>query len=142
MDDEEYERGCYIYSHIYNNKIHAARPYNNGGNFLYSDSSSAGNTFENNIMFGPGDLALYHHCGKKNRSFNNIVHKTDSLSKMFGGCVRSSTSPQQYENYRNIYLLDYMDEDFIFGGSFDRYFCSIAYANLSPRCLQLTQIRY
>ena len=64
MDDEEYERECYIYSHVYNNKIHAARPYDNGGNFLYSDSSSARNTFENNIMFGTGDLALYHHCGK------------------------------------------------------------------------------
>ena len=52
---------------------------------------------------------------------NNIVHKTSTLSKMYGGCVKSSTSPQQYENFRNIYLLDYMDEDFIFGGEFDRY---------------------
>ena len=56
---------------------------------------------------------------------NNIVHKTSDLSKMFGGCVKSSTSPQQYENFRNIYLLDYMDDDFIFGGEFDRYYESL-----------------
>ena len=74
MDDEEYERECYVYSHIYNNKIHSARPYDNGGNFLYSDSSSARNTFENNIMFGTGDLALYHHCGKGASTYD--VHKT------------------------------------------------------------------
>ena len=53
---------------------------------------------------------------------NNIVHKTSSLSKMYGGCTKGATSPQQYENSRNIYLIDYMDEDFIFGGTFDRYY--------------------
>ena len=60
-----------------------------------------------------------------NMGVNNIVHKTSDLSKMFGGCVKSSTSPQQYENFRNIYLLDYMDDDFIFGGEFDRYYESL-----------------
>ena len=44
------------------------------------------NTYEKNIMYGPGGMALYHHCGKDNMGVNNIVHKTDRLSYMFGGC--------------------------------------------------------
>ena len=56
---------------------------------LNSDSNSElgpRNTYEKNIMYGPGGMALYHHCGKDNMGVNNIVHKTDRLSYMFGGC--------------------------------------------------------
>ena len=69
-------------------------------------------------------MALYHHCGKANMGVNNIVHKTDRLSYMYGGCNRVHTErPQQYDNFRNIYLLDNMD-DFTFGRSSDRYYDS------------------
>ena len=39
--------------------------------------SAARNTYEKNIMYGPGGMALYHHCGKGNMGVNNVVHKTD-----------------------------------------------------------------
>ena len=120
---EEYDEYCYVYSHVYNNEIHDGSAFADGANFLYSDVSSARNTFENNIMYGAGSMALYHHCGKANIGVNNIVHKTSTLEFMFGGCGKSDvdTRPQEYENTRNIYLLENLD-DFTFGRSYDRYY--------------------
>ena len=84
--------------------------------------SAAQNTFENNIMYGTGGMALYHHCGKANRGLNNIVHKTSTLESMYGGCGKyADTRPQEYENARNIYLLENMD-DFVFSKSSYRYY--------------------
>ena len=82
------------------------------------------NTYEKNIMYGPGGMALYHHCGKNNMGVNNVVHKTDRLSYMYGGCNKVHTErPQQYDNFRNIYYLENMD-DFTFGRNSDRYYDS------------------
>ena len=83
---EEYDEYCYTYTHVYNNLIHDGMAYDNGANYLYSDVTSARNTFENNIMYGTGGLALYHHCGKANMGINNVVHKTSTLESMYGGC--------------------------------------------------------
>ena len=120
---EEYDEYCYVYSHVYNNIIHDGSAYHSGANYLYSDVSSAHNTFENNIMYGTGGMALYHHCGKENIGVNNIVHKTAILEYMYGGCQKADvdTRPQQYENYNNIYLMENMD-NFTFGRSQDRYY--------------------
>lgn len=96
--------------------------YADGANFLYSDVTSARNTFENNVMYGTGGMALYHHCGKANMGVNNIVHKTSNLDWMFGGCGKSDdTRPQEYENAHNIYLMENLD-DFSFGRPYDRYY--------------------
>ena len=54
----EYDEKCHIYSHVYNNLIRDSHPYHNDGNFLYSDQSSGRNTFENNVMYGSGSMAL------------------------------------------------------------------------------------
>ena len=54
----EYDEKCHIYSHVYNNLIRDSHPYHNDGNFLYSDQSSGRNTFENNVMYGTGSMAL------------------------------------------------------------------------------------
>ena len=118
--EEGYEANCYVYSHIYNNLIHDAQAYNNGGNFLYSDSDSARNTFEKNIMYGSGTMALYHHCGKDNRGINNVVHRDGPLINMYGGCPKGDR-PQQYDNYHNIYYLDNTD-NFTFNRPYDRYY--------------------
>ena len=119
---EEYDQYCYVYSHVYNNLIHDGTAYSNGANYLYSDVSSGQNTFENNIMYGSGGMALYHHCGKANRGVNNIIHKTSVLESMYGGCGKSADArPQEYENSRNIYLLENLD-DFVFGQSYHRYY--------------------
>ena len=102
--------------------IHDAYAYYNDGNFLYSDSDSARNTFEKNIMFGKGTLALYHHCGKDNRGINNIVHRDGPLEYMYGGCPKKEGDrPQSYDNFRNIYFLNDMD-DFTFNRPNDRYY--------------------
>ena len=58
MAPKEYDEKCHIYSHVYNNLIRDSHPYHNDGNFLYSDQSSGRNTFENNVMYGSGSMAL------------------------------------------------------------------------------------
>ena len=122
LSPQEYDVYCYVYSHVFNNLIHGSRAFHDNGNFIYSDLSSARNTFENNIMYGDGSVALYHHCGKANIGVNNIVHKTSTLEFMFAGCGQSDdTRPQEYENSRNIYLMDNLN-GFTFGRSWDRYF--------------------
>ena len=124
---EEYDQYCYIYSHVYNNIIHDGSAYYNGpeysgSSYLYSDVSTARNTFENNVMYGTASMALYHHCGKANMGVNNIVHKTSTLEAMYGGCNKyAETRPQEYENYHNIYLLENLN-DFAFGRPKDRYY--------------------
>ena len=49
-------------------------------------------------MYGPGGMALYHHCGKDNMGVNNIVHKTDRLSYMFGGCNKGPVTCDVHKN--------------------------------------------
>ena len=119
---EEYDEYCYIYCLIYNNVIHDGLAYDGDSKFLYSDVCTSRNTFEKNIMYGSGSLALQHHCGKHNMGVNNVVHKTDTgtLQYMYGGCNQRG-SPQEYENFHNIYLLDDM-HNFQFGRSVDRYY--------------------
>ena len=120
--EQLYDEHCHIYSHIYNNKIHDSDPYHNDGNFLYSDQSSGRNTYENNIMYGSGSMALRNNCGKENIGVNNIVHKTagNPLEYMYGGCKKADdSSPWGLENFRNIYVFDIMD-DFTFGRPWDR----------------------
>ena len=111
MPDEEYDRRCYVYAHIYNNMIRHAQPYaRHIASFLYSDSASARNTFEKNVMLGGGaGNAMTHHCGKDNLKVNNVVHKTGSLADMWGGCEKDANSPQTQDNYHNIFLMDDMD---------------------------------
>ena len=107
---------------MYNNLIHDAVAYYNEAVFIYSDVSTARNTFENDIMYGTAALALHHHCGRANMEVNNIVHKTSTLDAMYGGCGKSATSrPQEYENFHNIYLMENTD-NFTFGRSQDRYY--------------------
>lgn len=89
------EAHCYSHAHIYNNWIENGSAYNPGiegytplAGMLYSDTSTSGVIFENNIIRGGGDYALKHHCGLDNLSKNNIVHRTDSQSfhAVWTGC--------------------------------------------------------
>ena len=123
--EEEYDKYCYVYSHTYNNIIVDGTAFSNGANFIYSDVSAARNTFEKNIMYGSGGLALYHHCGKDNMGVNNIVHRNDQLKYIYGGCNKGAERDrlQEYDNFRNIYLIDNMD-DFSFARPSDRYYDS------------------
>ena len=57
-----YEDYCYTYIHVYNNLIRNAKSYLNEGVFVYSDTSSGRNAFENNLMYGSGGTAINHHC--------------------------------------------------------------------------------
>ena len=57
-----YEDYCYTYIHVYNNLIRNAKSYLNKGVFVYSDTSSGRNAFENNLMYGSGGTAINHHC--------------------------------------------------------------------------------
>ena len=111
---EHVQSSCHTYIHVYNNLIHDGKAYQNGENFLYSDASSSRNTFENNIMYGTGSIALYHHCGVDNISKNNIVHRTaapatndtHNIEYIWGGCARNNNNFQTYSNFNNIYLLE------------------------------------
>ena len=69
------EERCFAYIRVYNNLVRDGWPYHCCANFLYSDVSSSGNLFENNIVHGSGSVALVHHCGLENESRNNIVHR-------------------------------------------------------------------
>ena len=72
-----YKTHCYTYYHIFNNLVHDVRAYENGGNYIYSDTSSGKNTVENNLLIGATDSGSYivHHCGLENLSKNNIIHR-------------------------------------------------------------------
>jgi hypothetical protein len=72
-----YKTHCYTYYHIFNNLVHDVRAYENGGNYIYSDTSSGKNTFENNLLIGATDKGSFikHHCGLENLSKNNIIHR-------------------------------------------------------------------
>ena len=69
------EQRCYSYIRVYNNLVRDGWPYLCCANFLYSDVSSSGNLFQNNIMHGSGSVALVHHCGLDNES--RIVPQID-----------------------------------------------------------------
>ena len=97
-------------------------------NLFFFLSGSCKNTFENNIMYGSGSFALYHHCGLENVSKNNIVHRTSSssdhaLNQAVGGCEKTSTAGlyQSYTNSHNIYYLDNA-KDFALGRDWDRFY--------------------
>ena len=82
-------------------------------------------------------LNLYHHCGIENLSKNNFIHRTvlssaqiedtpNQFGTVWAGCEdndRGHSYPQDYENQRNIYLLDDV-EDFLFARSHDRFYDS------------------
>ena len=105
---------CHAYIHVYNNLLHDGKAYHSGANFLYSDVSASRNTFENNIMYGSGSMALVHHCGVDNVSKNNIVHRTRTaveeheypIEIVWSGCEKEGGKYQNYSNYHNIYLMD------------------------------------
>ena len=120
--EAEVRKHCYTYTHVYNNLIHDGKTFLEGATFLYSDTGSCQNTFENNIMFGDGNLAFQHHCGLDNVAKNNIIH-TKSNHYIWGGCKKKETiGLQNYTNYHNIYFLDNIDvDDFQFGKTFDRF---------------------
>jgi len=111
---ETLQQKCHAYIHVFNNLLHDGKAYHNGANFLYSDVSASRNTFENNIMFGSGSMALVHHCGVDNVSKNNIVHRTPTamedqeypLEVVWSGCERESGKHQNYSNHHNIYLIE------------------------------------
>ena len=75
VSEAEMEASCFSYIRVYNNLVRDGWPYHCCANFLYSDVSSSGNLFENNIVHGSGSVALVHHCGLENESRNNIVHR-------------------------------------------------------------------
>jgi len=116
-----------------NNRIRKGKAFNNGANGLYSDAAGGKVTFENNLLYGEGSSALYHHCGIENLSKNNFIHRTslnfqngltpDKFSTVWSGCEKpkGSDTPQGYINQNNIYLLDDV-EGFTFGRPFDRFF--------------------
>ena len=139
-----YEDYCYTYIHVYNNLIRNAKSYLNKGVFVYSDTSSGRNAFENNLMYGSGGTAINHHCvslpqvilndfvyffyfqGRDNLSKNNFIHRKRSSNHpqeyFFGGCEKSSPeNPQSYTRSHNIFLMDDA-EDFTFGRKWDRYY--------------------
>ena len=122
--EAEHYQHCYSHAHIYNNWIEDGTAYNVGAGSLYSDTSTSGVTFENNILRGPGTDALKHHCGTDNLSKNNIVHRTDTSSfhAIWMGCGWNHMERRQsYSNTRNIYLLDSL-EGMAMGRPWDRYY--------------------
>ena len=122
--EEEVHRSCYTYVHLYNNLLHDSEAFYNDGNFLYSDTSSCRNTFENNILYGSGNSALYHHCGLDNVAKNNIIHRSGEKppENIWAGCGKADKNKfQSYSNYQNIYLLENAD-DLQFGRSWDRFY--------------------
>ena len=60
--DAEYEKSCYTYIHVYNNLVRNSEPYLHDAAYLYSDTSSGQNVFENNLLYGNVGTALKHHC--------------------------------------------------------------------------------
>ena len=88
-------------------------PYYCCGNFLYSDVSSSKTLFENNILYGSGSEALYHHCGLENESKNNIVHRETRpangekpLGNLWAGCEKNTGKFQSFSNHHNIYYFE------------------------------------
>ena len=87
------ESGCYTFIRLYNNLVRDGWPYYCCANYLYSDVSASKNLFENNLLYGSGGGALYHHCGLENESKNNYVHRQiapengkKALSNVWGAC--------------------------------------------------------
>ena len=60
--EAEYEKSCYTYIHVYNNLVRNSEPYLHDAAYLYSDTSSGRNVFENNLLYGNVGTALKHHC--------------------------------------------------------------------------------
>ena len=92
-DLEGLESNCYTFTRVYNNLVRDGWPYYCCANYLYSDVSASKNLFENNVLYGSGGGALYHHCGLENESKNNYVHRQiapengkKALSNVWGAC--------------------------------------------------------
>ena len=107
------EKRCYTYIRVYNNLLRDGWPYYCCAEFLYSDVSSSKNLFENNILYGSGSGALFHHCGLENESKNNIVHREvspasghEALQDLWGGCEANSGKFQSFSNHHNIYYFE------------------------------------
>jgi len=112
------DNNCHAYIHVYNNRLHDGQAYHNGANLMYSDASSSRNTFENNIMYGSGSVAMKHHCGVDNVDKNNIVHRTATshrwhpMEQFLSGCEKNYPEHfQQQSSFNNIYLFE-NSEDF------------------------------
>ena len=69
--------------------------------------------FENNILYGSGDVGLIHHCGLENESKNNYVHRIVSpsnglepLETLWGVCEANKGRHQSFSNHHNIYFFE------------------------------------
>ena len=107
------ERNCFTYIRVYNNLLTNGWPYYCCAEFLYSDVSAGKNLFENNILYGSGSGALFHHCGLENEAKNNIVHRLirpdngqQPLSDLWGACEANSGKFQSFSNHHNIYYFE------------------------------------
>ena len=121
---DQVQKFCYTYIHVYNNLIHDSRSFKDDAAGLYSDSGTCGNTFENNIFYGNSGKPLYHHCGLDNISKNNYIHRKMGRSPpdhFWGGCETSSSGPQRYSNFKNIYYLE-SAEGFTFSKPWYRFY--------------------
>ena len=119
-------------------------PYYCCGNFLYSDVSSGKTLFENNILYGSGSEALYHHCGLENESRNNIVHREirpangeKPLGNLWAGCEKNTGKFQSFTNHHNIYYFE-DTRDFTLYKQYDLYdeqtvFSDNLYYSLDPQ---------
>ena len=61
VDEAGLEQSCYTYIKLFNNLVRDGWPYYCCANFLYSDTSSSKNLFENNIIYGSGDEKMTVH---------------------------------------------------------------------------------
>ena len=61
VDEAGLEQSCYTYIRLFNNLVRDGWPYYCCANFLYSDTSSSKNLFENNIIYGSGDEKMTIH---------------------------------------------------------------------------------
>ena len=123
--EDELDKHCYTHARVFNNWLENSEAFANGAGYLYSDVSASGTRFENNILRGKGEEALYHHCGLDNESVNNVVHRTDSSSfkMVWAGCEKGNPDRhQRYTNHHNIYLFDTLDGGMSMGRSWDRYY--------------------
>ena len=108
---DQLEQSCFSYTRVFNNMISNANSYLGDSAFLYSDVSLGRVTFESNYMFGDVEVAMKHHCGLDNLSFNNLIHTSTPVLHpnrnryLLGGCG-SDDRFWAYENYNNIYYME------------------------------------
>ena len=125
VSEDDLNAHCYTHARVFNNWLENSEAFANGAGYLYSDVSASGTRFENNILRGQGEEALYHHCGLDNESVNNVVHRTSSSSfkMVWAGCEKGKTNRRQRDtNHPNIYLFDTLEGGMSMGRSWDRYY--------------------